>query len=92
MDLWSDIGSTYYRAPESFKGGYDERIDMWATGVVLYEILTGESPFFSEYRCEAREKILNETLSFDQILASDHLISLLSKLLEKNAELRATPS
>lgn len=67
MDLWSDSGSIYYRAPESFKGGYDERIDMWATGVILYEMLTGSLPFFSEYRCEAKEKILNEKLAFGQI-------------------------
>lgn len=49
MDLWSNSGSIYYRAPESIKGGYDERVDMWAVGVTLYEILAGKLPFFSEY-------------------------------------------
>lgn len=47
MDLWSNSGSLYYRAPESIKGGYDERVDMWAAGVILFEILAGKLPFFS---------------------------------------------
>ena len=35
--MWTVTGNLYYSAPEIFEGsGYDEKIDMWAIGVVLY--------------------------------------------------------
>lgn len=44
-----DIGSLGYMAPECFVStkGYqvDGRIDVWAAGVTLYAMLTGELPF-----------------------------------------------
>ncbi len=40
------LGSVYYIAPEiAQKGSGDARADIYATGVVLYEMLTGELPF-----------------------------------------------
>lgn len=57
MDLWSNSGSIYYRAPESLGGGYDERVDMWAVGVIAYEMLAGKVPFFSKYEGETRNLI-----------------------------------
>lgn len=44
-----DIGSLAYMAPECFvvTKGYqiDGRIDVWALGVILFAMLTGELPF-----------------------------------------------
>ena len=35
--MWTQTGNMYYCAPEIFHGGgYDEMIDIWAIGVVLY--------------------------------------------------------
>ncbi len=44
------LGSPLYMAPEQMKGGgpIDARADIWSLGVVLYELCTGESPFFGE--------------------------------------------
>jgi serine/threonine protein kinase len=39
-------GTPVYMAPELFlKKGYDEKIDVWAFGALLWEILTNEVPF-----------------------------------------------
>jgi serine/threonine protein kinase len=40
------IGNPYYSAPEMIKGeGYLFSVDIWAMGVMLYEMITGKVPF-----------------------------------------------
>ena len=39
-------GTLEYIAPEMYQGGtYDEKADIWALGILLYEMLHGTSPF-----------------------------------------------
>ena len=52
-------GTLYYRAPEMFfGGGYDERVDLWASGISIYKMLTGVTPFESEYHSTTIDNIL----------------------------------
>ncbi len=45
---YNRAGTLLYQSPEQLKGDnyYGKSIDIWATGVVLYELLTGQHPLF----------------------------------------------
>jgi serine/threonine-protein kinase len=38
-------GTLPYMAPEAFDGHFSPRTDVWAAGVILYQLLSGELPF-----------------------------------------------
>lgn len=49
-EMLTKTGTLYYKAPEMFDGGgYTEKVDSWATGITLYEMIVGLTPFASEY-------------------------------------------
>ncbi|RRA97945.1 serine/threonine-protein kinase [Larkinella rosea] len=42
-------GSVYYMAPEQLKNGRMHfNVDLWAFGVILYELMTGKKPFIAD--------------------------------------------
>ena len=58
-DMLTIIGTHFYLAPEVYRGGgYDERIDIWALGITIYKLVTGVTPFESEYHSETVANIL----------------------------------
>jgi calcium-dependent protein kinase len=45
-EMLTITGTLYYQAPEIFiGGGYDEKVDVWATGITFYQLVTGKTPF-----------------------------------------------
>jgi len=56
------VGTPLYLAPEQATGikGQDGRIDIWAVGVLLYHVLTGEPPFASKRLAELILKVVSE--------------------------------
>lgn len=65
-------GTLDYLPPEMIEGkGHDESADMWNMGVLLYELVTGQSPFGSASKEETCRLILKVDLRFPPDLDED---------------------
>ena len=55
------MGTAAYMSPEQLRGeDVDSRTDIWALGVVLYQMLSGKLPFEGEYEAAVIYSILNK--------------------------------
>ncbi len=61
------IGTVHYMAPEVANGRYGKEIDIYALGIILYEMLTGEVPFEGESVGEVLMKHLTAEPSLDKV-------------------------
>lgn len=69
-ELHDKLGSIPYMAPEIFLNDtYDEKVDLWACGIIMYNMLTGSQPFFADFKGDLISKIMNfNIISFDNDL------------------------
>ena len=78
--LKSFCGSVAYLAPEMLKRkGHTKSVDWYLLGVLIYEMLHGSSPYFSQNREQLFENIRKAKLTIDKNL-SEQVQDLLKKV------------
>ena len=85
------LGTAAYMAPEQARGGaVDKRADIWAFGVVLYEMLVGRSPFAAKTVSDTLAGVLRGEIDFDRLPPETPvaLRRLLRRCLERNPKER----
>jgi len=81
------LGTAAYMAPEQAKGKIvDKRADIWAFGVVLYELLTGERLFEGEDVSDTLAQVLTKQPDLDRVPVKAR--RLLGECLQKDPKLR----
>jgi serine/threonine protein kinase len=85
------LGTAAYMSPEQAKGlGADKRSDIWAFGVVLTEMLTGERLFAGETMPETLAFVMSREIDLEALPASTppRLRSLLERCLDRDPKSR----
>ena len=80
------VGTVHYMAPEVGTGNYNRQIDVYACGVILYEMLTGELPFDGESDGEILMKHLTANVDLGKV--PENFRGVIAKALDKNATRR----
>jgi serine/threonine-protein kinase len=84
------LGTVNYMSPEQAKGErVDERTDIFSFGVLLYEMLTGRTPFAGDSMSETFANLINaepQLLSRFAANVPDELTRIVSKMLRKNVD------
>ncbi len=80
------VGTVYYMAPEVCHGRYGREVDVYALGIMLVEMLTGQVPFDGETTAEILMKHM--TAEPDLSAVPEKLRGVISAALEKDPEQR----
>ncbi|KAL3102080.1 hypothetical protein niasHS_003489 [Heterodera schachtii] len=81
-------GTPDYIAPEIIKGQlYNQAVDFWSLGVLMYEMLIGQSPFHGDGEDELFDAILNERPYFPKSIGKE-AAKILSALFDRNPNTR----
>jgi TolB-like protein/Tfp pilus assembly protein PilF len=87
------LGTVPYMAPEQIRGeAVDVRSDLFALGIILYELATGRRPFTGQTSADITSSILRDTPEPLRRMRSDlpaDLVRIVSRCLEKNPRERS---
>ncbi|OCH89725.1 hypothetical protein OBBRIDRAFT_813044 [Obba rivulosa] len=83
-------GTAEYLAPEVIQGlPYSYEVDWWSFGTMLYEMLTGITPFWANNHSDMYLRVLQDELQFPEDRTMDQdTKSLIRGLLQRNPALR----
>jgi serine/threonine protein kinase len=78
----ASVGTVHYMAPEIGSGNYSKGVDIYALGVILYEMLLGKVPFEGSSLAEVLMKHLTARPELDEL--PDPFGRIIRKALEKD--------
>jgi serine/threonine protein kinase len=88
------LGSPIYMAPELIaKHNYGAAVDIWAAGVLLHMLITGEPPFYADDRKELFARIEARDVKLNQpawAIVSPECKDIVSQMLTKDQYKRPT--
>ena len=85
------LGTPGYMSPEQARGeDVDARVDNWAFGCLLYEMLTGERAFVGGTISDAIASVLRDDVDWDRVprTTPPELVELMKRCLERNRDAR----
>jgi serine/threonine protein kinase len=82
----ANVGTVYYMAPEVGRGSCTKQVDVYACGVMFYEMLTGEVPFRGDSWAEVALRHQTDTPELTRI--PPEYLTIIEKALHKKPELR----
>jgi TolB-like protein len=86
------LGTPAYMSPEQARGqATDRRTDVWAFGVVLFEMLTGQRAFQGDSAADALAAVIRGDPGLDRLPSStpSHVRATIDRCLQKDASERA---
>jgi len=82
------VGTVYYMAPEVARGRYGREVDVYALGIMLFEMITGNVPFDGQTTAEILMKHL--TAEPDVSVLPEALRPVIAAALEKDPDKRTS--
>ena len=87
--MTEQIGTPNYSAPEIFEDKpYTNKVDIWATGIVLYNMINGMQPFSSNEKT-LMDQVLHREIDYSGF-SNNNLRDLCKNLLERDSNKRLT--
>jgi len=63
--LMDKVGTVYTMSPQALRGDYDSQTDLWSIGVVTYQLLSVDKPFWGGTSKDIAHKVVKGEYNFD---------------------------